>query len=433
MKRALCIAAVIFACGCGNSPLRFRMDVNRDIAAGNFDSAASRIEAQQNKIYREKDSLLYNLDLGAVQHDGGRPDDSDANFASAQQKIEDATRSVTQNAARVLKNDLTVAYQARDYERSLTFVYRALNFLDRDNLQGALVEARKAVFFLDQLRRNKTSGYNDDPFVQFFASLVFESGGFLSDARISRANSLDAYARFASFQNVPAPSFNVPSNADRMGEIIFIHYNGLAPLLVSRTMQVAWNDAIFTVGATSELYSEQPAVQNALMAGFLGNAVTIAYPVLTAVPYNIRSSSVEVDGAPQDTVLMHDIGAVVRQDLSERMPGIYARMIARAVIKQVLNNTARNAVSKATKDDNWGALAGMVFSAFAAATERADTRLWFTIPAEIRMTRIFVPPGTHNIVFKAYDGNGALVETQDFRQIDIQAGERKFMHYRTGK
>ena len=433
MKRALCIAAVIITCGCGQSAFRFRADVNRDIAAGDFASAASRIEAQKGKIYRDKDSILFNLDLGAVRHDGGAPDESDRNFASAQQQIDDYVTSVSQSASRVVKNDLTVAYQARDYERSMTFVYRALNFLDQGSLQGALVEARKAVFFLGRLRRSTSSGYNDDPFVQYFASLLFESGGFLSDARISRANSLDAYARFAPFYNVPAPDFNVPSNAGQMGEIVFVHYNGVAPLLASQTMQVAWGNAMLTAGATSELYSEQPAVQNALLAGFTGNAITVAYPVVVQQRFFIRSSSVEVDGTPQDTVLVHDISALVRQDLSDRMPGIMARVIARAVMRQVLNNTTRNAVSNATKDENLGNLAGMLFSAFAAAAERADTRLWFTLPAEIRMARVFVPPGRHRIIFRAFDANGALIETQDLGEVDIQAGARIYLHTRTGK
>ncbi|MDR0291597.1 MAG: hypothetical protein LBI01_02240 [Elusimicrobium sp.] len=433
MKRSLCVlAAVAFACGCG-SHLRFRADVNREIAAGNFDAAASKIESQKGRFYREKDLTLFNLDLGAVQHDGGKPAESDLIFAQAQDRTQARVASVSLAAATVLKNDLTVEYDAKQYETSLTYVYRALNFMDRDDLQGALVEARKAVFFLDQQRRNKTRGYNDDPFVQYFASLIFESGGFLSDARIARTNSLNAYNNFVSFHNVPPPDFAVPQNAAQLGEIIFIHYNGFVPLLASRTVQIAWNNALLMLHSTDEVFSQEPAVQNALVAGFMGNAVTVAYPVVVWVPYFIRGSNLEVDGNAQPTVLMHDIAAFMRADLAERMPGIYARMIARAVIKQVLNNAARQAVTNGTKDENLGFLAGMVFSAFAAATERADTRLWFTLPGEIRMTRVFVPPGKHTMVFKAYDANGSLIETHDFGEIEIKAGERKYLHYRTGK
>jgi len=429
-KTALVFALAVFVCGCGTNGARFRFDVNREIAAGNFDAAASKIENQKGKFYRDRDLLLFNLDLGAVQHDGGRPADSDLNFAAAQDRIEDYARSVSQTAATVIKNDLTVEYSARQYETALTYVYRALNFLDRDDLQGALVEARKAVFFLDLQRRTKSSGYNDDPFVQYFASLVFESGGFLSDARIARTNALNAYNGFT---NIPPPDFEVPQNADQLGEIIFIHYNGHVPLLASRTVQVAWNNALLMVNGTDELRNADPAVQNALVAGFMGNAVTVAYPVVVPVPYFIRNSSLDVDGNAQSTVLVHDIAAFMRADLQERMPGIYARMIARAVIKQVLNNATRQAVRNSTKDENLGVLAGMIFSAVSAATERADTRLWFTLPGEIRMTRMFVPPGKHKIVFNAYDGNGSLIETKDLGEIEIKAGERKYLHYRTGK
>ena len=70
-----------------------------------------------------------------------------------------------------------------------------MNFLQQNDLQGALVEARKAVFYLAQLRGTKTNGYNDDAFVQYFSSLVFESGAQRDDARISRQNALNAYQK----------------------------------------------------------------------------------------------------------------------------------------------------------------------------------------------------------------------------------------------
>ena len=435
MKKTVCLlAAAVFVCACGSSGgARFRLDVNREISAGNFDGAAAKIESQKGRFYREKDMQMFNLDLGAVRHDGGSPAESDLNFAAAQDSMDNFARSVTQTAATVIKNDLTAEYNARQYEQALTYVYRALNFMDRDDLQGALVEARKAVFFLDNQRRTKTSGYNDDPFVQYFASLIFESGGFLSNARIARTNAVNAYNNFASFNNIPPPDFEVPQNADRLGEIIFIHYNGHVPLLASRTVQVAWNNAMLFLHGSDELLSGEPAVQNALVAGFMGNAVTVAYPVVVPVPYFIRDSSIEVDGNARSTILAHDTAAFMRVDLQERMPGIYARMIARAVIKQVLNNTTRQAVKSTTNDENLGILAGMIFSAFSAATERADTRLWFTLPGEIRMTRMFVQPGKHAVVFKAFDGRGALIETKDFGEIEINAGERKYLHYRTGR
>ncbi|MGB2578565.1 hypothetical protein AAIR98_000484 [Elusimicrobium simillimum] len=431
MKRTLTLLVVACAitCGCGSS-LAYRKDVIKDVTDGKYAAAASKIELNKNKMYKDRDSLLYYLDLGLVQHEGGKAVDSDINFAAAQDRIDELfTVSVTKTIGTVVQSELDSSYKGQEYERSLTYFYRAMNFLDRKDLQGALVEARKAVFYLDNLRRNKAKGYNDDPFVQYFASLLFESGGNLSSARISRTNAVNAYGKYG----FDAPNFTVPANANQMGEIIFLHYNGHIPLLTSRSIQVAWNDALISINGTDELANADASVQNAIMAGITGNAVTVAYPVFTDVPYSVRGSIVAVGDIYQNTVLVHDIGMAAKASLAERMPGIYARLVARAVIKQILNVQARHAVTKATDNENWGMLAGMLMAGFNAAIEKADTRMWFTLPDQIRMTRMFVPPGTHTIRFAATDDFGTVLDTKNFENVEVKAGGRVYLHHRTGK
>ncbi|WP_424245986.1 hypothetical protein Dip510_000915 [Elusimicrobium posterum] len=434
MKRtALLGIVVVLTCACGQSSLSYRKDVNHFIAAGHYDAAEAKVEEAKGSIYKEKDSLLYYLDLGLVQHDAHKPAESDANFALAQQRIDELfTKSISANVAKVVKNDTTTPYDGAEYEKAMTYVYRALNFLERNDLQGALVEARKAVFNLDYLRKHKKTGYNDDPFVQYFASLLFEMEGNLSSARIARANALSAYERFAPFYSVSAPNFAVPQNADKMGEIIFIHYNGHIPQLTSRTMQIAWDRALLVTSESDELLNEDASVQNAVIAGIAGNAITIAYPVMTSMPYYIQGSNITAAGITQDTVLMHDLAALAQKELSDDMPGIMARLIARAAIKQVLNVQAQNVTKSLTDDDNLAMLAGMLVRGLSAAVEKADTRMWFTLPAEVRMSRLFIPPGKHTVVFTAYDHAGSKMETHNF-DVELKAGERIFLHHRTAK
>ena len=152
--------------------MRYKYEVNKLAAQGKFEQAAALVQAKASKNYAQKDSLLYDLDRGTLLHDAQQPIPSDDSFARAQQKITDSfTKSVSASAGRLMLNDLTTPYYAAEYETALTFVYRAMNFLQQNDFSSAAVEARKAVFFLDHLRGDKTHGYNDDPFVQYMASL----------------------------------------------------------------------------------------------------------------------------------------------------------------------------------------------------------------------------------------------------------------------
>lgn len=436
MKKApILLGLVLFCSACTAPSLRYKKEVCRQIAAGDYQAAEQKLTDERKKHYAEKDATLFYLDRAAVLHDAQNYAASDADLENAQYLTDELyTKSVSASAARLLINDLTTPYYAPAYEQALTYYYRAMNFLAQDNLSAALVEARKAVFFLDHLRADKKKGYNDDPFVQYFASLVFESGGFRDDARIARQNSFNAYDKMGSFLKVSAPHFAVPPNANQLGEVILVHYNGLAPLKKTQSMQLAWGEALAVLNSAEEGTSSlSPEAQNALLAGLSGNAVTLAYPVFEDQPRLVASSAVVADGREYPTQLVSDVSAAAKTDLKEKMPGIMARLASRAVSKQVLAVQARHAAAQAAQDDTVGELAGMLVSALGAAVEKADTRQWFTLPEQIRMSRIFLTPGTHDIKLLFRDGFGNIVGEYTFENVTVGRGKRVFLHYRTAR
>ncbi len=425
----ICVALLCSACGAPS--LRDKKEINRLVAAQDFTAAVARLDKDKKKLYKEKDAALYFLDKAALLHDAQQPVQSDAALSSAQDVIDELyAKSVTGALGTLLINDLTTPYYAAPYEQALTFFYRGMNFLQLNNLSGALVEARKAVFYLDHLRGAKSSGYRDDAFVQYFASLVFESGGKRDDARISRQNALNAYQR----NGWPVPDFPVPPNASEMGEILIFHYNGLLPLLKSQTMQVGWDKLLLWASSPAEGESINPQVQNAIMAGLTGRAITVAYPVLEKQPYQVQASFVTADGMfMQNTQKVQDTSALVEDYLQERMPGLLFRLATRAIVKQTAVVQARHAAAQAAKDDTVGKLAGMFVNFLGALSEKADTRQWFTLPAEVRLARIFVRPGEHEIKLFFKDGYGNIVGEKSFGTVRVRAGERVFLHSRTAK
>lgn len=434
MKARIYLLGLALVCSaCAAPSLRYKTEINRLSAAGKFREADERVTAKKNKLYKKKDAVLFYLDRAALLHDAQDPAASDEMLASAQAYIDELyAKSVSASAGRLLINDLTTPYYAANYERALTYYYRAQNFLQRGDVSSAAVEARRAVFFLDHLRADKRKGYNDDPFVQYFASLVFESVGQLPDARIARQNAFNAYRRLGGKLGVSAPEFSVPKNAGELGEVIIFHYNGLLPLKKTQTVQVAWSEAAAMASSPQETTdSVSPEVQNALAAGLFGSAVTLSYPVLVPQPFRVASSFVEAGGQRYVTQKVADFAGAAKIDLDEKLPGIWFRTATRAVAKQVAAAQARQAARSAANDDTVGDLAGMFVSALGAALEKADTRQWFTLPAEVRMTRLFLTPKTQDIKLLFRDGYGNIIGEHVFENVPVERGGRIYLHHRT--
>ncbi len=434
MKARICLLGLALVCSaCAAPSLRYKTEINRLSAAGKFREADERVTAKKNKLYKKKDAVLFYLDRAVLLHDAQDPAASDEMLASAQAYIDELyAKSVSASAGRLLINDLTTPYYAANYERALTYYYRAQNFLQRGDVSSAAVEARRAVFFLDHLRADKRKGYNDDPFVQYFASLVFESVGQLPDARIARQNAFNAYRRLGGKLGVSAPEFSVPKNAGELGEVIIFHYNGLLPLKKTQTVQVAWSEAAAMASSPQETTdSVSPEVQNALAAGLFGSAVTLSYPVLVPQPFRVASSFVEAGGQRYVTQKVADFAGAAKMDLDEKLPGIWFRTATRAVAKQVAAAQARQAARSAANDDTVGDLAGMFVSALGAALEKADTRQWFTLPAEVRMTRLFLTPKTQDIKLLFRDGYGNIIGEHVFENVPVERGGRIYLHHRT--
>ena len=437
MKARIGIIGLFVLCSaCAAPSLRYKNDVAKLAAEGQFKVASQYVTKKKNKMYSKRDAVLFYLDQGALAHDAKENKESDSSFAMAQQEIQNKqAASVTGETGRLIINDLTTSYKVPSFEQAFTYYYRGLNFLLQGNVASAAVEARKAVFFLDHLRGSKESGINDEPFIQYFASLVFESAGELSDARIARQNAFNAYSRFASKLRLEVPSFQVPSYADKLGEIIIIHANGLMPLKTTQTRQVAWNRAVLLASSPAETgLTPAPEVENALTGAFVGSALTLSFPAFTELSYTIKSSAVSVDGEyPRPTRKMADLSRMAQWDLDEKMPSILFRSATRAVVKYVASVQAREAAQSAAENSFAGDLAQMFVSFLGALTEKADTRQWFTLPAEIYMSRVFVAPGKHRIRLLFRNGNGNIVGEYDFGEVTVRKGERIYLQHRTAQ
>lgn len=421
---------------CGGPSGEMRKAVNGMIAARSYDAAQGRIEKEKESSYGKKNQVLYYLDLGAVQHDAGKFKDSDQSFDKAERRIEELyTKSISRAAGTLILNDKTTEYAGERFERAMLNAYRALNYVYLGDREGALVEIRKLSRLLQEyadVYGAKKTAYKDDAFAQFLSSLLYEDDGRPDDARIAREKSRKAYEQYASAYGTPKPSFEPVGEKGGSGELVFLHYNGVAPRKISKTFSVAWKDAAIAVNATKDDEKESGQAINAINAGLLGKAVTVAFPDYVQDPFMIAGSAVEASSVRASTELAQDLTAIAKADLAERMAVIRTRAIARATIKFIVAKAASDAVAKKYGKSSWQALLTQAGGAVVnAATEVADTRCWATLPAQFRIARLRLPPGKHDVIVTYLGPTGSTLSNQTFKEVVILKGRRTYLHDRT--
>lgn len=442
---AVLTAAGLIVSGCGGPSSASKRAVNGFLARGEYAKAEAYLDKGKESEYGKRNLVLYYLDKGLVQHHAGKFAESDASFDLAEQRMEALyTTSLSKAGAMIVINDATMDYAGEPFERALTNVFRAMNYVFLGKPDEALVESRKVERFLTELgdKMGDKPVYKDDAFARYVDSLLYADAGKKDDARISFQASQAAYVDYAAAYGTPAPHFEFPADKKSRGEVVFIHYNGIVPRKITKTFQIAWNQALPLMQASGDAEADGARVKNALAAGFMGSAVTVAFPAYTQDPYTIVSSEILVDNQPAaSTILMEDIGAIANKTLENRMPAIKARAIVRATVKYVLAETAAKVAAKACDQSPGGSLAIMICKAasrgiahgVAAASEYADTRSWAVLPAQIRMARVKLEPGSHDIAILYKNSTGVMVSSQTFSGVMVADRKRTYLSARTAQ
>jgi hypothetical protein len=410
--------------GCLAPNTAYRNHVAGLVAKGNHPAAIAWTEENRLTKYGESNRVLYWLDLAALRHDVRQYDASDALLDQAELRMEELyTKSLSQAAGTVLVNDLTQDYAGEPHERALLHVLRALNYAYRARLDDAVVEARKVTSFLEQYGdRTGAGSYQSDAFAHLVAALLFEEAGRLDDARISRAAAEAAYGQYEVAYKLPPPRLGLaPRSADE-GEVIVVHSNGLVPIRGSKKTSVP-------VGAAPTV-AEQAAGKS---GG--GGSVAVAIPTIVQRSGFIKASTFSAAGRSAQSVVVEPIGAIMTRVLEEQMGMIKARAAARAGTK-VGANAGAAAVSSATAGRGAAQLAGTAANAavsFMNAVEEADTRCWSTLPAEIRMARLPLPEGKHDVAVQFENSFGTVISRTVLRGVEVRKGHRTWVHVRTAE
>ncbi|MBI2059135.1 MAG: hypothetical protein HYT87_05125 [Nitrospirae bacterium] len=507
---ALAATAVLAGCGVKQS---YYKDLESYIVKNQYAAAQEHVQKEPDKTYPQRDRLLYYFDLAMTAHLAGDYAKSNEALYAAEKAIEDLySKSVSKQAASFLVNDNVKEYAGEDFEMVVVHVIAALNYVFMNQLDDALVEARKVDLKLKVVAERtggKKVAYQTDAFARYLAGMIHENKASteeLNEAYISYKQALEAYAKeyqvnyktpvpaalvndalrtamqlgFSDFEEEIrkeyAPNAPKTPKGKTSGEVVVIHYTGLAPQKVDFVTQVgaACGTAILQTQEVPE--ADQSTVKNALMAleiigavaaaaatsgqgcspallaanirsdagqaatagsraigaiAAQGNVITLAIPDFRKRPAPIRGSEVvvagtELPGGGIKSDLVEDIEAIGIRSLQDRIGRVLGKAIARAVVKFAIAQGSGAAVEQFA-GGTWGKIVKAAVAAGGAATEEADKRSWRTLPGQILISRVPLPPGRHNLTVKLLDENGAAMREVNLEGVEVKAGKKTFV------
>jgi uncharacterized protein len=457
---------VLFA-GCGPSVNRYLL-IDASLRAHDPKGADAIVQGAK-KEYGEKGRVLYGMDRGMTLHLAGDYQQSNAILEQAEEELDRLyTRMVRTETLAFMTNDTALPYEGDPYEQVLINVLKALNYAVLGQWQDALVEARRIDHRLNVLsdRTTEKNAYRDDGFARYLSGIIYESTNDVNNAFIAyrkayetfdatrawsytavpsqlredllrTAEALHFTQELAEYQRLfPDTRWETSQALQQLAQVVVISYNGRAPHKEDQFLDLPVSlDALQLVllnRGLSQANRQSNRGMDTVLYGLNGRVVRVALPRLvpqkTQVPVDTVSLIQGENGTrvTLNTELVHNVTALADKALSERMAGITAKALARATAKfAAAEATTRGAQQLAGKDAGpWvGLLVGLLTKGFAVASEEADKRSWQTLPDEIHLARVWVPPGRYLVQSQSGGGSHGPLTPEAMQTLSIGPGE----------
>jgi hypothetical protein len=457
--------------GCSLSSNHYRL-IDQSLLADD-PRRADAIMAQAESEYGVRNRLLYSMDRGMTLHLAGDYGQSNSLLEQASLEVERLyTRTIRSETAAFLTNDTLLPYEGDAYEHVMINVLKALNYAAIGQLTEALVEARQIDHRLNVLsdRTKGKDGYREDAFARYLTGLLYEAAGDLNDAFIAYRKAYEIYESTAGWARTPMPpmlradllrttdALHMTEEFDAyrglfpetrwisrqeqpdLAQVVVISYNGRAPRKDETHLDLpmslsALQLVLLNRGVIHASNRQERRAADSILYGLNGRVVRVALPRL--IPQKTQVLHQRVTLTPQNgesisaqSQLVYNGTALAEKSLSDRLPGITTKALARAAVKfataEAATRGSQQAVNKG--DAAWvGLLVGLLTHGLAIASEAADTRSWRTLPDEIQISRLWVPAGEYVSRVQTVSRAGEVSRAERIHHLVLRAGQTIFL------
>lgn len=420
---------------------------------------ANKLLDKNEKDAEGKNKLLFLMKKGVVTQMLGQFEESNSYFEQAYIFIEDYKVNYGIEALSLLTNPSIRPYTGEDHEKVLIHYYKALNYLQLNQAQNALVECRRLNAKLNALNdkyESKRNRFKDDAFAHNLMGIAYELDGDVNNAFIAYRNAYNAYkGSYSVNYGIQAPEqlkedlmrtaylngfieellrykkefgIDYQYKPKKGGELVFFWHNGLGPVKDEWSIN-------FTIvrgqNGTATFVNEElglsfpyiiPQSKKDDPKGGLGDLklIRVAFPkYLARNPY---FTSAELF---TDSVTFYPLEPV------ENIEGIALSILEDRMLREITTSIARLALKQASeyalREENDGM--GAVLSIVNALTEKADTRNWQTLPNTIHYSRVPLKKGINKVEIKTYSPQNEKASQKEAFEFEIIENETIFHIY----
>jgi hypothetical protein len=415
------LSSILFLSACATYTDKIR-EIRNELVSGNEALALALLE-KSDLAGQKRNTVLFHMERGMLKYISGQYEQATQDWTYAIQRSEDLyTTSLSKVAASLTISEDMTDYEGEDHEKIFLPIFSSLAFFSRGDLNKALVEIRKTYEMIGQLKLDREEAKNIlDGFPHFISALLFEASLNWDNAIIEYRKALVKYSNQGGNQAEAIKAMI----ADSLWKIAEFRRR---TEVVSQLQQAGYKRPAASLQETLKdgevlvLVEEGQSpvkVAQDFSVNLGSSVVNVSYPQYQHISSPSSSTRILCNGkACGASVMSSDIGELSHNALERRRLKDFAKMTARLFIKEQARQAARK---------HLGELGNLAVMAANFATERADTRSWTLLPANLQFARVQVPSDT-DVDLKILADN-ALGPTQ--WRLRIPPGRKKLLRVRT--
>ena len=378
--------------------------VRQQLLSGKCDTALTSLDALS--ATESDDRLLYLMEYGSalqICRDFKKSNDVLHTADALSEQID--YHSVSRIVGATLFNEGIIQYKGDKFEKIFINVLSALNYLQLDQPDEAMVEVRRINEKYIRFSAEENNSYELNSFSKYLSGLIWESSRRYDDACIDykqsyhldksyRAVGLDMLTacwrarrsqEFGELVKEMGASASEIEYAKRKNkkEVILVYLQGWGPVKVTRRGDELYATLAATPSQTKRLTAEWDS----------GKELKSAH---TEIVYNVESAAM----------------ATLEADYNS----LAARRIGARVAKEVVADQIRQ------KDRTLGNVAWLIM----VASEHADLRNWTFLPESLQVLRI-TPDSAGKIKLRGEDHLGTLSETFEDIDLSLNPGKKIYL------
>ena len=379
------LALLCLSLGCSSYKMQ---EIYSSLEAGNPEAAFVYLKENTPK----KPNLPFLFEQGVVAHYANRFPESNAALAQAESISEDLyTRSVSKEALALLTTDLLRPYPGTRYERLLSHYYRILNYIYLNQLDGALVECRRATGLIQYyINEHEEYDFFGAAFLAYLSGLLYETNGEWNNAFISYQQAEKYYQRASTKTGVSMPEdigtslvrlawklgfteelaryrsqYGTPlEHAAGYGELILFYESGYVPPKYEERLTFP----ILKTDTTTEAFEEgnEEGSNKQATSDFVKTLLSrrgksypdaqleyllhVAMPAIRSNRPELTGIAVAVGNVQQTGVLVADIQTMAIKTFNSQQPTILFRTMTRALLKYLVYRVAKAILDKEVEE-----------------------------------------------------------------------------------